>query len=220
MIENQTLSDYITEHCNQSMENALATERYPLWERNCPELTDIDFIRLGLMRCMSAVDSGHHFLQIADEIHHEQIPLSTYFNALKSPRRANMLMAVEQQSYQIHCETLQAHGIDYLNSFPQLNDYIVEAADGHFIEHACHTEKGRNGNVYAAGFIDALNLRNGLLSPLCTVTSGTRRHHETPILRDQLEKNNKKNPQGQKHLYVSDKAATDDAWWDQQKSTI
>jgi IS4 transposase len=167
---------------------------------------------------MSAVDSGHHFLQIADEIHHEQIPLSTYFNSLKSPRRANMLMAVEQHSYQLHCETLQAHGIDYLKNFPQLDDYIVEAADGHFIQHACHTEKGSNGKVYAAGFIYALNLRNGLLSPLCTVTSGTCRHHEIPILRDQLEKNNKKKPQGQKNLYVYDKAATDYAWWDQQKS--
>jgi hypothetical protein len=43
---------------------------YPLWQHNCPKLTDIDFIRLGLIRCMGAIDSEHYFLQIADEIQH------------------------------------------------------------------------------------------------------------------------------------------------------
>ena len=32
------------------MERALAAERYPIWQRSCPEMSDIDFIRLGLMR--------------------------------------------------------------------------------------------------------------------------------------------------------------------------
>jgi len=35
----------------------------------------------------------------------------------------------------------------------ELDEYTVEAADGHFIDHACHTPKGANGKVYAAGFI-------------------------------------------------------------------
>lgn len=159
MVENQTLSDYITHHCTQSMENAIGAERFPQWKRHCPELTDIDFIRLGLIRCISTVESGRHFLQVADEIHHELIPTSTYFNALKSSRRTDMLEAIEQQSYQLHCATLQAHTIDYLRSFPELIPYSVEAADGHFIEHACHTPKGANGKVDAAGFIYALDLR-------------------------------------------------------------
>jgi len=213
-----TLTDYITQHGMQSMDKALAAERYPLWKRNCPELTDSDFIRLGIVRCISAVDSGRHFLQIADDLHQEQIAVSSYFNALKSSRRAAMLTVVERQSYQLHCDTLQAQGIDYLSDFPELDDYTVEAADGHFMEHACHTEKASNGSVYAAGFIYALNLRNGLLSPLCMVTNGTRKSQEIPILRAQLEKNNRQKCQDQKQLYVYDKAVTDYAWWDQQKT--
>lgn len=34
------------------------------------------------------------------------------------------------------------HGaLVYLSPFPELDEYIVEVVDGHFIEHACHTEK-------------------------------------------------------------------------------
>ena len=53
MLENHSLPDTIIEHCAQSLDNALLAERYPLWQRNCPELSDIDFVYLGLLRCMS-----------------------------------------------------------------------------------------------------------------------------------------------------------------------
>lgn len=212
-----TLSDYIAAHFNESMERALLAERYPLWKRTCPELEDGDFVHLGVLRSLSAVDSGRHFLQNTDEIYDEQVPLSTYFKSLKSSRRTSMLEAVEQQSYQLHCETLQAQSIDYLKQFPELDEYTVEAADGHFIEHACHTEKGKNGKVYAAGFIYALNLRYGLLRPITPVTSGTVRHHEIPVLRKQIETQNKAGKHSGKCLYVYDKAATDYSWWDLQK---
>ncbi len=58
MPDNVTLSDSIVQHINDSMALALATERYPLWKHACPELTDIDFIRLSLHRTISAVIVG------------------------------------------------------------------------------------------------------------------------------------------------------------------
>ena len=216
MNESQTLNDFIFDHCNMSMKNALSAERYPLWKRSCPELNDVDFIRLGILRCISSVDSGRHFLQTAEEIHDEQCPLSTYFKSLKSSRRVSMLEAVEQQSYDLYNETLSSHGIDYLKSFPELNNYTVLAADGHFIDHACHTEKGSNGKVYAAGFIYALNLRDGLLRPFSLITNGTQRHQEIPVLRDQLKIENRTKNSGQKCIYVYDKAVTDYTFWNQQ----
>lgn len=217
MLEKLTLSDAITTHCQQSLKYALAAQRHPLWKLDCSELPDAEFVYLGLLRCLSVVDSGHHFLQTLTEIYGQPIPISTYFNSLKSSRRADMLEAVEQQSYQLHCERLQQLGIDYLTTFPELDEYTVEAADGHFIDHACHTEKNTNGRVYAAGFIYALNLRNGLINPLCLVTNGTRRSQEIPVLREQIEKNNRIKPSGQKRLYVYDKAVTDYRWWNRQK---
>ena len=217
MLKDLTLSEHIHQHCNNSMERALLAERHPLWVRSCPELSDIDFIRLGLLRCISAVDSGRHFLQTNEEIYGQLLPHSTYFKSLKSPRRTSMLEAFEQQSYQLHDKTLLSQGIDYLNAFPELDEYTVEAADGHFIDHASHTEKNSHGKVYAAGGIYALNLRSGLLRFLCLVTNGTQRHQEIPMLRDHIEQQNKGNNTSQKHLYVYDKAVTDYAWWDQQK---
>ena len=216
MHKTQTLNDSISEHCHQSMNNALSAERYPLWKRSCSELKDIDFIHLGLLRCTSQVDSGRHFLQTAEEVYGEQIPHSTYFNSLKSPRRMSMLKAVELQSYEHHCAALLSHSIDYLASFPEIEGYTVLAADGHFIDHACHTEKGKNGKVYAAGFIYGLNLRNGLLIPFCIITNGTQRNQEIPVLRDQLEEQNRTKYSSQKCLYVYDKAVTDYAFWDRQ----
>ncbi|WP_221902284.1 hypothetical protein [Bathymodiolus platifrons methanotrophic gill symbiont] len=85
MYESQTLNAFIFDHCNKSMDNAVSAERYPLWKRACPGLNDIGFIRLGMLRCISLVDSGRHFLQAAEEVHEEQCPLSTYFKSLKSP---------------------------------------------------------------------------------------------------------------------------------------
>jgi len=128
-----------------------------------------------------------------------------------------MLEALEKQSYILHCNTLASHGIDYLQPFPELDQYTVEAADGHFIDHACHTEKGPNGKVYAAGFIYSLNLRNGRLKPLCCVTNGTKRNQEIPALRNTIEKQNNETNKPEKNLYVYDKAVTDYAWWDHQK---
>ena len=212
-----TLYDYIIAHCYESIARALSAERYPLWKRSCPEMNDIDFIRLGLLRCISAVDSGRHFLQTSEEIQGELISHSTYFKSLKSTRRMDMLEAVEKQSYELHCEQMASQGIDYLKQFPELNEYRVEAADGHFIDHAYHTQKGDNGKVYAAGFIYAMNLRNGLLRPLSCITSGTKRHQEIPVLRHTIDQHNSSLNQQEKHLYVYDKAVMDYAWWQRQK---
>ena len=213
---NLSFNNYLLTHCNKSMERALAAERYSIWQRSCPEMSDIDFIRLGLMRGISAVDSGRHFIQTTQELHDELLPHSTYFKSLKSSRRTRMLEAIERQSYNLHCEHLARSGIDYLKSFPELDDYTVEAADGHFIDHACHTPKGGNGKVYAAGFIYAMNLKNGLLRPLCCITNGTKRHHEIPILRNYIDHQNSQCRPLEKNLYVYDKAVTDFPWWAKQ----
>ena len=98
------------------MEKALSAERYPSWKRSCPELDDIDFVRLVLLRSISAVDSGRHFLQITQEVHGELCPHSTYFKSLQSPRRASMLEALDKQSYKLHCERMTLQGIEALVS--------------------------------------------------------------------------------------------------------
>jgi hypothetical protein len=220
MNEMMTMEEYLTDHCKVSMEKALAAERFPLWKRSCDTIGDVTFLRHGLLRCMSPAHSGRHYLQITDEIVDEALCHSSYFNALKSPRRMKMVEATEKQSYQLQSQALSSLGINYLQQFPELDEYKVEAADGHFIQHACHTEKNSKGKVFAAGFIYALNLRNGLLRPLCVVTNGTERHQEIPALRAHIEQRHGKKDSWGKQLYVYDKAVTDFAWWDKQKNNL
>jgi hypothetical protein len=68
MSKSLTLRKHITQHVNDCMTRALSSDRYPLYKRDCPELKDVDFIELGLLRCIGMVDSGRHFLQTADEL--------------------------------------------------------------------------------------------------------------------------------------------------------
>jgi len=42
MYESQALNDFIFDHCNKSMENAISAKRHPLWKRSCPELNDMN----------------------------------------------------------------------------------------------------------------------------------------------------------------------------------
>ncbi|UOA08566.1 hypothetical protein [Methylobacter sp. S3L5C] len=90
-----------------------------------------------------------HFLQATEEIHGELLSHSTYFKSLKSSRRASMLEAIERQSYKIHCEHLTFYGIDYLKSFSELDEYAVETADGHFIDHQNSHSRRPEKNLYA-----------------------------------------------------------------------
>ncbi|WP_221895240.1 hypothetical protein [Bathymodiolus japonicus methanotrophic gill symbiont] len=91
MLKDLPLSEHIHQHCNESMERALLAERHPLWARSCPELKDIDFIRLGLLRCISVVDSGRHFLQTNEQIYGQLLPHSTAV----SPGRADSLQKAQ-----------------------------------------------------------------------------------------------------------------------------
>jgi hypothetical protein len=143
--EMMTMKEYITDHCHVSMDKTIAAERFQLWKRSCDTIDDLNFTRHGLLRCIIPVKGGRHYLQITDEIYDETICHSSYFNALKSARRKNRVKAQEKQSDQLHSETLSSLGIDYLKQFPELDDYRVEAGDGHFIQHACHTEKTAKG---------------------------------------------------------------------------
>ncbi|WP_262964827.1 hypothetical protein [Methylobacter psychrophilus] len=62
-----------------------------------------------------------------------------------------------------------------------------------------------------------MNLRNGLLRPLCCITNGTKRHHEIPILRNHIDHQNSHSRRPEKNIYVYDKPVTVFPWWAKQK---
>jgi hypothetical protein len=217
MDQDINMHEYIEQHCIESMNNALAAFKYTTWERKCPNFSDVEFVSKGLLRCITPVDSGRHFIQNIQEQFNSNFPHSTYFTALHSSRRRDMLKAVALESYKIVCNLADELEINYLNHFSELDDYEIEAADGHFVKHACHTPKNPKGRVFAAGFIYAMNLRNGFLNPICKVTNGTKRSHEIPCFRSWVENEYSKKKTGLKKLYIYDRASVDYAWWDKQK---
>lgn len=208
-----TINEYLDQHCKQSMEKVFGYARHISWKRECSELSDTEFIRLGLLRCITSVDSGRHFVQNTQEVHDDPCCHSTYFNSLHSIRRTEMLKDVSKASYTLLCNEAEEMKIDYLSNYPELDEYEVEAADGHFITHACHTPKNEDGRVFAAGFVYAINLRNGFITPICKVTNGTNKSHEIPYFKEWVEKEKIT----KKKLYIYDRAAINYEWWDKQK---
>lgn len=215
-IMKQDMTDFIRDICNIAYDQALKLEKNPIWKRDCSEQSDIDFLNTGILRCLSSVDSGRDFLHLLPNIYKSKIPHSTYFNALKSARRSLMSKAASNEYYNHLCFKVKELGIDYLSEFSELQGFNVEAADGHFIEHACHTAKNSSGKVYSAGFVYALNLRNGFLKPVCKVTNGTKKTHEIPCFKNWVEKNYV-NRNYENQLYVYDMGCIDYKWWEYQR---
>ena len=190
MDTNLNTADTIKQHLEQSVELASTQNRYASWKLYCPTFTNIDFLYSGMARTISSVESGRDFLQFSDEVLNNTIAHSTYFDALHSSARLQLVKDVEEQSYKIHSELLASLGVDYLSEFPDLEGYHVEALDGHFSDHACHTPKNDEGRVFAAGTIYSIDMRSGLMRPFCLVTNGTLKSHEAPVFQRYMERAN------------------------------
>jgi len=178
-----SVNEYIAEHLSKSLEAVLEKDRYAVWRWNCPGYTDCEFLYSNVVRANGLTTSGRHFLQNFEDLLDKKIKLTTYFDGLHSPRRLQMTKAVEEQSYQCNKRELQIKGVDYLCSYSDLDGYEVNSYDGHFVDNACHTPKNEKGKIFAAGFIYSLDMRTGLMRPLCLVTNGTDKSHEGPAFR-------------------------------------
>ncbi len=128
-LENQSLLDILS----------LQIEQCSIYHsRSCSELTDLLFIEACLKRVISQNQSGLEFLQALHEIDNQIIPRSTFFDALKSSRRLNSITEMSQLHYKLLLAQMTLASVDHLKDFPELSDYDVFSADGHFIEHPCH----------------------------------------------------------------------------------
>ncbi len=109
---------------------------------------------------------------------------------------------------------MDAAGIDHLMAFPELADYEVFSADGHFIEHPSHVKKKGKRKVYAAGSIYIQNIRNGLIQFLTPVSDGSTKEHELPHFKHAIELTKSI----KKIIWVLDRAYIDHRWWEEQKA--
>jgi len=137
--------------------------------RNCPGLSDRDFLRIGILRVISQSASGRDFLQHVAGIHDLPVATSTYFDALGSARRLEMASLTEANLAAAVVAALRQSD-DRLAGIAELAGREVWAGDGHVVEHACHDARTLHSDdtmrYVGVNTIYMQDLRTGVVRPL------------------------------------------------------
>lgn len=180
--------------------------------RNCPGLSDAEFLRAGVLRVMSQSASGRDFLQRIAGIHGLPIATSTYFDALASARRLEMTRRTEAKLSAAVVAELRRRG-DRLAGIPELAGREVWAGDGHHIEHACHDARTLHSDdtmrYTSVNTIYMKDLRTGAVRPLDLCRGA---EHEVRVLQ-RLDIGALKMGGGKGAIFVYDTASVDFGLW-------
>ena len=149
--------------------------------RACPELSDEDWLRLGVRRAIEDHPSGRAFLQHlalggADAPAH-----SHFFETLKSTRRLALVAEVSNGL----AGGLPALPGDWWGCVPELANFDVYAGDGHFHAAAAHDPRdAQDGCKDALGHFFSLNLRSHALAHLTVADQAARcKEHDMRALK-------------------------------------
>lgn len=110
-----------------------------IFTRKCNELSDDNFIELGVLRVLSHNGSGREFSQIANLDEITDVSNSHLFKSLSSVRRLKHLIQMENDLSKVANKFLSSN--DLFNQFKELDRFDLFASDGSYIEWACHDEK-------------------------------------------------------------------------------
>ena len=174
-------------------------------------LNDVTFAHRGIQRVLSQSVSGRDFLQHLAEVHDTPLARSTFFDALQSGRREQLLGNLNSELVRFNTSSLP----DLLGAFPALANCPVYAVDGHHVAHAVHANRHPDGDHVTANNLYLLGLHDGLLQNIGAVQGGGKRRHEMPVLREQiLEWLLRQGPgRGPVPILVLDPAFIDNAFW-------
>ena len=175
--------------------------------RTCPEFSDADCLHLGVQRVLETSASGRGFLQEHGVRFAHTPGHSNYFAALHSPRRRDVLRAVNLALVAAANPTLH----DRLAAIPELAAYECFAQDGHWHKAAAHDPR-HAGTKMAVGHFYSLNLRTHTLRHLAT-GEGLHEHDMSVLKRLKLKGLRQGVPQGKRVLIVYDKAGIDFDYW-------
>ena len=189
---------------------------------DCSELSDLDFIEMGVNRCLGAASTGRGFLQHHGDNGRKEVDVSLHFKALQSPRRLANLRSLNS----LIAPLLNQRVVDPFASIAELNDFAIYAGDGHYHAGAAHDPKRESsGGVMrkaAVGHFFMLNLRNHSISYLALADqSGTRKgeHDMHAIKRSEFDDLRGGEPKGRRVIVAWDKAGIDFPYWQKAKQT-
>ena len=175
--------------------------------RPCPEVSDEQYVLLGVQRVLESRESGRAFLQEHGPRQEKPPVLANYFAALHSARRCAVLREVNdgvltQANQQLH---------DRLADIPELARYEVFAADGHWHKAAAHDPR-HEGVKMTVGHFYSLNLRTHKHHDVAA-GQGLHEHDMSALKRVKPKGLRQEVPKGRRVLMVYDKAAIDFAFW-------
>lgn len=190
---------------------------------DCPELPDIEFLEMGVHRCMSPAVSGHDFLQTYRMENGKKVPVSNFFEALKSSRRLKNLTSVNK----VLKPYMGDHLIDELGSIEELKGWHLYAGDGHYHKAAIFDPKtkadhsSKEPSKSPTGHFFRLDLRTHHLGylDLAQPDDGKKSEHDMKMLKRQdLETLRDNARKGDKVLYLWDRACIDYGFWAKAKA--
>ena len=200
-------------------------ESYPLSDSpfDCPDLSDLDFLKLGVSRCMSAARSGNDFLQTYRKDDESRVRVSNFFEALKSPRRLANLTSVNA----LLKPYMADHLPDELAAIEELKNWHLYAGDGHYHKAAVFDPKtkanhsSKEPSKSPTGHFFRLDLRTQHLGylDLAQPDDGKKSEHDLKMLKRQdLETLRGNAPKGHKAFYLWDRACIDYGFWAKAKA--
>lgn len=149
-------------------------------QRSCPEISDPDWLVLGVARALDDKPGGRAFLQTHSVLLRDIPDKSRFFEALSSPRRLRLCKAVNE----LLAKSMNRLMPDPFAAFPALAAFDLYAGDGHFHAAAVHDPRDQEAVRHATGHVFLLNLRSQAMRHLDLGDPLTRRK-ETRNARDQ-----------------------------------
>ena len=180
--------------------------------RICPELSDDQWLLLGVRRVLEDRPTGRGFLQHLLAAGLEAPATSHFFATLKSARRLALIAGVSHGL----ARSLPALGTDFWGGVPELDGFEIQAGDGHFHAAAAHdTAAADDGIKYATGHFFTLNLRTHALAHLTAADQVERKkeHDMHALKRLPMDALRQGAAKGRKVLYVWDRAGIDFREW-------
>lgn len=184
------------------------------FHRICPELSDAQWIQMGICRSILDPVTGRGFLQQFNPFFQKAPSLGLFFETLKSSRRLKFCAEINTKL----CDIINQELPDPLAHFQELKNFDVYAGDGHWHGAAAH-DPTKDGRKWAVGHFYTLNLRSHAMKHLEMADEVHRKHeHDMRALKRQSIQSLRQGAStGRKVVYAWDSACLDYAKWEQWK---
>lgn len=183
--------------------------------RHCRKLSDLQWLQMGVGRCLGEHRSGRAFLQqwAMEAVDGKYvIDRSHFFGTQSSQRRCRWVEEVNRHV----ASNLSEHSQEIWSKLPQLDNFELYAGDGHFHAASVH-EVAVEGKRRSPCHFYALNLRTRAMTHLTVGlvgSNGRKREHDMHALKRLSHGALRQGaPKGKKVLYAWDSAAIDFQQW-------